>query len=52
MAMSLGHPYSNFPIIEVGDLTIPWVQDIKFFSFHNDTMLNWQPSLYLLDSKI
>ena len=29
MAMSLGHPNSNFPTIEVGVLTIPWVQEIK-----------------------
>ena len=52
MAMSLGHPNSNFLTIEVGDLTIPWVQEIKFLGLHIDTMLNWNHHYDLLYNKI
>ena len=52
MAMSLGHPNSNFLTIEVGDLTIPWVQEIKFIGLHIDSMLNWIHHYNLLYNKI
>ena len=52
MAMSLGHPNSKFPTIEVGGLTIPWIQEIKFLGLHIDTMLNWNHHYNLLYSKI
>ena len=52
MAMSLGHPNSNFLTTEVGDLTIPWVQEIKFLGLHIDSMLNWNHHYNLLYNKI
>ena len=52
MAMSLGHPNSNFPTIEVGVLTIPWVQEIKLLGLHIDTMLNWNHYYNQLYNKI
>ena len=52
MAMSLGHPNSNFLTIEAGDITIPWVQEIKFLGLHIDTMLNWNHHYNLLYNKI
>ena len=52
MAMSLGHLNSNFLTMEVGDLTIPWVQEIKFLGLHIDTMLNWNHHYNLLYNKI
>ena len=47
--MSLGHLNST---IEIGDLTIPWVQEIKFLGLHIDTMLNWSHHYNLLYNKI
>ena len=52
MAMSLDHPNSNFLTIEVGNLTIPWVQEIKFLGLHIDTMPNWNHHYNLLYNKI
>ena len=52
MAMFPGHLNSNFPTIEVGDLIIPWVQEIKFLGPHIDTMLNWNHHYNLLYNKI
>ena len=52
IAMSLDHLNSNFLTIEVGDLTIPWVQEIKFLGLHIDTMLNWNHHYNLLYNKI
>ena len=52
MAMSLGHPNLNFLTTEVGDLTIPWVQEIKFLGLHIDTMLNWNHQYNLLYNNI
>ena len=52
MAMSLGNPNANFLTIAVGDLTIPWVQEIKFLGLHIDTMLNWNHYYNLLYNKI
>ena len=51
MTVSLGHLNSNFLTIEV-DLTIPWVQEIKFLGIHIDTMLNWNHHYNLLYNKI
>ena len=51
MAVSLGHLNSNFLTIEV-DLTIPWVQEIKFLGIHIDIMLNWNHHYNLLYNKI
>ena len=52
MAMSLGHLNSNFLTIEVGDLTIPWVQEIKLLGLYIDTMLYWNHHYNLLYNKI
>ena len=52
MAMSLGHLNLNFPTIEVGDLTISLVQEIKFLGLHIDTMLNFNHHYNLLYKKI
>ena len=48
METSLGISNLNFPTIEVGDPTIPWVQEIKFLCLHIDTMLNWNHHYILL----
>ena len=50
--MSLGHLNSNISTTEVGHLTIPWVQEIKFLGLHIDTMLNWNHHYNLLYNKI
>ena len=52
MAMSLGHLNSNFLTIEVGDPTIPWVQEINFLGLHIYTMLNWNYHYNLLYNNI
>ena len=52
LVMSLGHPNSNFPTIEIIDLTIPSVQEIKFLGLHIDKMLNWNHHYNLLYNKI
>ena len=43
---------SNFLTIEVGDLAITWVQEIKFLDLYIDTMLNWKHHYNLLYNKI
>ena len=52
MAMSLGHQNSNLPTMDIGDLTIPWVHEIKFLGLHIDKMLNWNHHYNLLYNRI
>ena len=52
MAMSLCHLNSKFLTMEIGDLTIPWVQEIKFLGLYIDKKLNWNHHYNLLNNKI